>query len=61
MNLQRSRDKWKEWSTEKIRSFLLQNRYIPSLGKRSNRKIKKIRFLQNILDDRQKVERLLIQ
>lgn len=59
MNLQRSRDKWQEWSTKEIENFLLKYNNTSSLGKRSSRKIKKIRFLKQVLAERQRVERLL--
>lgn len=58
---QRSHDKWNDWTTLDIRRYLKKygtGSIVP--GRCSNHRRKKIKFLQNLLAQREKAERLIL-
>lgn len=58
---QRTHDKWNAWSTTEIRRYLKKydsSSIVP--GRCSSHRRKKIKFLQNLLAQREKAERLIL-
>ena len=58
---QRSHDKWNAWTTPEIHSYLKKYGNRSSApGRCSNHRRKKLKFLQNTLNQREKAERLIL-
>lgn len=57
---QRSHDKWAEWTTQEIKRYLKKHTSPVVPGRCSNHRRKKIKFLQNLLAQREKAERLIL-